>query len=203
LKDNRKAGWILFGIAALECGWVALNLGLSGPAKFFHYLGFTPFVGGTLAGWCLAAIVTALFVPFAARLPSVRANLVRISWLKILALGVAIGAGILEEVIFRRCVMNYLQDQRHCGIVLQILASGFLFGAAHGIWGIMGGSLRAAIGATVATGLLGIALAIVFVVSGRVLAPCIAAHFLINLLAEPGLVLAAVRGEMQQNAFVR
>jgi hypothetical protein len=66
MKDNRKAGWILFGIAALECGWVALNLGLSGPAKFFHYLGFTPSIGGTLAGWFLAAIVTALFVAFAA-----------------------------------------------------------------------------------------------------------------------------------------
>jgi membrane protease YdiL (CAAX protease family) len=50
----------------------------------------------------------------------------------------------------------------------------------------------------VATGMLGVALAIVFVVGGRSLAPCIAAHFLINALIEPGLVLAATRGEMSE-----
>jgi hypothetical protein len=40
------------------------------------------------------------------------------------------------------------------------------------------------------------ALAIVYLVAGRNVAPCVAAHFLINAFIEPGLVLAAVRGEM-------
>ena len=57
-------------------------------------------------------------------------------------------------------------------------------------------SVRAAIGATVATGLLGAALAVMYLAGGRNLVPCIAAHFLINALAEPGVVLAAMRGEM-------
>jgi hypothetical protein len=60
----------------------------------------------------------------------------------------------------------------------------------------MGKSLRAAIGATVATGFLGMMLAVVFLLAGRSLAPCSVAHFVINLLIEPGLVLAATRGEM-------
>ena len=76
------------------------------------------------------------------------------------------------------------------------LASGFAFGLVHGIWGAFRGSVTAAIGATVATGVLGVAPAVVFIASHRVLAPCIVSHLLINALAEPGLVLAAVRGEM-------
>jgi hypothetical protein len=86
------------------------------------------------------------------------------------------------------------------GVALQILASALTFGLAHGIWGAFRGSMAAAIGATLATGALGGALAVVYVVSGRVLAPCVVAHFLINAFAEPGLVLAAVRGEMSGSA---
>ena len=98
--------------------------------------------------------------------------------------------------MFRKWLMNYLQDRHHAGVIVQIIISGLAFGLAHGVWGLMGKSVRAAIGATVATGILGIGLAIIFVVSGRNLAPCIISHFLINLLIEPGLVLAATRGEM-------
>ncbi|MEO8191138.1 MAG: hypothetical protein ABI682_12415 [Acidobacteriota bacterium] len=38
------------------------------------------------------------------------------------------------------------------------------------------------------------------VAAGRSLAPCILSHFTINALAEPGLVLAALRGEMARPA---
>jgi membrane protease YdiL (CAAX protease family) len=174
-----------------------LNLYVNGT-RFFSYLGFAPHIGGTPLGWLLAFVVTGLYVAAAVRLPSVRENLFRISWLKLLGIAVAISAGILEEVVFRRWIMNYMQDRHHAGIVVQIIISGLAFGLAHGVWGLMGKSLRAAIGATIATGILGIGLAIVFVASGRNLAPCIVAHFLINLLIEPGLVLAATRGEMQR-----
>jgi membrane protease YdiL (CAAX protease family) len=64
------------------------------------------------------------------------------------------------------------------------------------VWGLFGRSVRAARGATIATGALGAALAIVYLVAGRSLAPCIVTHFVINALIEPGLVLAACRGEM-------
>ncbi|HWW87976.1 MAG TPA: CPBP family glutamic-type intramembrane protease [Vicinamibacterales bacterium] len=84
------------------------------------------------------------------------------------------------------------------GVGVQVLASALAFGIMNGIWGLFRRSLRAAIGATLATGVLGGALAIVFVASRRVLAPCIVSHFLINAFAEPGLVLPPVRGEMSQ-----
>src|SRR5438270_959397 len=181
MNNERKSAIILALIAAIEGAWVLLNFYVNGP-RFFKYLGFVPNVGGTPLGWVLALIVSALYIAAAARLPSVRQNLFRISWLKLLGIAVAISAGILEEVVFRRWIMNYLQDRHHAWIVVQIMISGLAFGLAHGVWGLMGKSFRAAIGATVATAILGIGLAIVFVASGRNLAPCILAHFFINLL---------------------
>lgn len=165
-------------------------------SRFFIYLGFASGHAGTMIGWVAAGIVTVIYVSLSSRLPSVRAHLFRASALKLLGLLVAVTAGILEEVMFRRWTMNYLQEHGY-GVVAQILGSGLPFGLLHGVWGLFGGSLRAAGGATVATGLLGVMLAIVFVLSGRSLAPCVTAHFAINALIEPGLVLAAVRGEMR------
>lgn len=197
--STRKAAWILAIIAVVEGAWIVMNLSAVG-LRFFAYLGFAPGGAGNLAGWIAAAIVTALYVGYGTRLPSVRAHLLRPSALKLLALLVAITAGILEEVMFRRWIMNYLQ---HHGFnwLLQILGSGLLFGLLHAVWGLFGRSLRAALGATLATGLLGMMLASVFVAAGRSLAPCVVAHFAINALIEPGLVLAATRGEM--NALFR
>lgn len=191
---ERRSGIILGVITALEGGWVLLNLKVSGW-RFIRYLGFAPGMTGDLGGWIAAVLATVIFVAFALRLPSVRENLFRPSFLKLLALALAVASGILEEVMFRRWTMNWLMGQGY-GAVVQVLGAGLLFGVIHGIWGLMGKSLRAAIGATVATGFLGLMLGVVFLLAGRSLAPCIVAHFLINLLIEPGLVLAATRGEM-------
>lgn len=185
-------------IIALEGAWIAMNLGVNGW-RFVTYLGFAEGRAGTLLGWFAAAATVAIFTAFAMRLPSVRANLFRASFLKLLALLLAITSGILEEVMFRRWTMNYVQEHGF-GIVAQVIASGLLFGLLHGVWGLFGGSLRAALGATLATGFLGVMLALVFIASGRSLAPCVVAHFAINGLIEPGLVLAATRGEMNARA---
>lgn len=98
--------------------------------------------------------------------------------------------------MFRRWLMNYLQARGFHSLV-QIIASGLLFGLLHGGWGLLGWNLRAAVRAMAATGILGLIFAVVFVLAGRSLAPCVAAHFLVNLCVEPGLVLAALRGEME------
>lgn len=188
------SAWILAGIAAIEGLWVAINF-VHSPSGFLNYAGFASGRTGTAGGWVLAAMVVGVFVWHSARLPSVRGNLLRPSFLQLLGLAVAVAAGFLEEIIFRKWLMDYLSGE---GIdpVVQVLASGLTFGLAHGIWGLMGRSLRTAVAATVVTGALGTALAIVYIAAGRSVAPCIAAHFLINALVEPGLVLAATRGEM-------
>jgi membrane protease YdiL (CAAX protease family) len=194
MTAERKSGWILGIIVVIEAAWVLMNLDVSGW-RFIRYLGFAPGMTGNLVGWIAAVLTTIIFVGLALRLPSVRENLFRPSFLKLLAIVLAIVAGILEEVMFRRWTMNWLMGHGY-GAVIQVLGAGLLFGVLHGVWGLMGKSFRAAIGATVATGFLGVMLAVVFLLAGRSLAPCIVAHFLINLLIEPGLVLSATRGEM-------
>ena len=196
MSPERKSAFILGGIAVIEGGWVALNFQVNGW-KFVRHLGFAPGLDGTWVGWLSAMLVVVLFVALSLRLPSVRENLLRPSWLKLLAIALAVGAGILEEVMFRRWTMNWLMAHGY-GAIIQVLGAGLLFGAVHFIWGLMGKSVRAATGAMLATGLLGAMLGVVFLLADRSVAPCIAAHFLINVLIEPGLVLAATRGEMGQ-----
>jgi len=200
IRDSsvRKAAWILGAIAALEGGWVLMNLNALGW-RFLWYLGFAPGRSGNLAGWVAAAVTVLIYVGLALRLPSVRKNLFRPSSLKVLALLVAVSAGILEEVMFRRWTMNFLQEHGY-GILSQVLGSGVVFGLLHAVWGLFGGNFRAAAGAMVATGLLGVMLAVVFILAGRSLAPCVAGHFFINSLIEPGIMLAALRGEMSRRS---
>jgi membrane protease YdiL (CAAX protease family) len=117
------------------------------------------------------------------------------AWLKLLGFLVAVAAGFCEEVIFRKWLMDLMRNHGF-HLAVQITASALLFGLAHGVWGLFRGSIRAAAGAVTATSILGFMLAIVYLLSHRIVAPCVLAHFLINLFIEPGLVLAAVRGEM-------
>jgi membrane protease YdiL (CAAX protease family) len=194
ISAEQKSGWILFGIAATEGTWVAMNW-LRNGERFTRYLGFAPGLAGRWKGWVAAAVVTIAFVRVSIRLPSVRQNFLRPSGLKLLGLAVAFAAGILEEVIFRKWIMDYLLGNGF-GSVVQVVAAAVTFGLLHGIWGLFGRSVRIATGATIATGALGAALAIVYLTAGRSLAPCVVTHFVVNALIEPGLVLAACRGEM-------
>jgi hypothetical protein len=197
MSPERKSGIILAAIITLEGTWVAMNWLHSGE-RFIRYLGFASGLAGTILGWMAALLVTFLFVRVSVRFPSVRQNLFRFSSLKALALGVAVTAGILEEVMFRKWIMDHLLA-RGFGSGFQVAMAAISFGLLHGVWGLFGKSLRAAAGATAATAALGALLAIVYLLAGRSLAPCIAAHFVINALIEPGLVLAACRGEMNRN----
>jgi len=193
MTAEKKAALILAGFAITE-GAIVLQGFLSGPERFLADMGFAAGRQGALLGWLLALAVTAAYVAFSYRLPSVRENLIRPSWLKLLALPMALFAGILEEWVFRAMLMNHMANQGE-GVALQILVSGLLFGLAHGIWGIFGKSLIGTLGPIIVTGVLGSLLAVVYIASGRLLMPAIAAHFVIDALIEPGLVLAACRRE--------
>jgi membrane protease YdiL (CAAX protease family) len=193
IPGEKKAAVILAIIALAESSWVFVNA-YPDPSRFLRYTGFLSGHAG-IPGWALGVLVAFVFVLVGSRFPSVRGNLVNLSGLKILALLVAISSGLCEESVFRKFLMDSLQHAGY-GTVVQVLAAGLLFGLAHGVWGIFRGSLSVGIGATIATGTLGAALALVYVASHRVLAPAVVSHFLINVFAEPGLVLAAVRGEM-------
>jgi len=70
----------------------------------------------------------------------------------------------------------------------QVTLSGLAFGIIHLLWGI---KTKIWVNAFISTSLLSFALAIVYLVSERSLAPFIVAHFMITALIEPGLLVAA------------
>jgi CAAX protease family protein len=191
---EKKAAFILAGIAATEGTWLYFNLA-GRAARFWRYTGFLNPAAAGFLGWTVAFAAAALFTWRAAMLPAVRENLLRPSVLKVLGILVAITAGFCEETIFRKWLMDALQT-RGFGLMIQTLTSAITFGLAHGVWGLFRGSIRTFTGAMAAASVLGFMLAVVYITSHRILVPCIVSHFLINLFIEPGLVLAAVRGEM-------
>jgi hypothetical protein len=189
-----KRTWIFMLVALVLYGW-ALDKSIGGVAGFprlMHLLGVDAAKAAPPDGWIAALIVAVTFIVFSMRsYPLIRERVFDFSTMKAVAIVFAFASGILEELWFRRAPMDWAQA-RGWGIVAQILLSAVLFGAVHGVWGIFARNVRVALGSTVATGLLGAALAIVYLLSDRVLAPCIWAHAGINLVIEPWLLLAAM-----------
>lgn len=156
-------------IALSESVWVVWSAHLN-PRRFFHYAGVDKASAPGVLGWISALLVIIGFVHFSRRLPSVRDNLFRLSWLKVLAVLVAVASGFCEEMIFRKWLMDLLQHKGY-GPILQVAGSALAFGLVHAVWGLMRGSLRAGLGAMIATGGLGLALALVYVASHRIVLP--------------------------------
>ena len=191
---ERIAQWILLGAIAGFGTLVLMSL-LTKPQAFIAYLGFaTNHIGSPLA-WLLSAFIVAEYVWGASKIPAVREHMFRRTALKLIAVVAAVMVAVVEEVIFRKWIMDYV-DRRGMGSVFQVLASGVAFGSAHAVWGLLGRSVDAAVHAMVATGILGAALGVVYLVADRSLAPCIVAHFVISALIEPGLMVGGLRGHL-------
>ncbi len=119
--------------------------------------------------------------------------------LKLMALLLAALAGTLEEIAFRKLLMDWLERAGSDAIV-QVLVSGLSFGLMHVVWGGLHRSWANALGSVVATSILGLGLAIVYLLGDRNLAPCIVSHFLVTAFIEPGLLIAAFSGGMRRAA---
>jgi membrane protease YdiL (CAAX protease family) len=80
--------------------------------------------------------------------------------------------------------------------VFQVIISGVAFGLVHASWTLLAKrNFKATLPAILSTSILGIFLAIIYLVGGRNLGPCIFAHVLINIVIEPWLMLSAVSGK--------
>lgn len=162
---------------------------------FLRDLGFFSAHRGTPLAWTLALLVSACYAGFAIRnVPPVARTWAKPTWLKLVVLPAAVAAATVEEAFFRRSVMDAVWHMSGGGM-LQVAASAVAFGVPHSFFGLIKGNLSAAVRASVATGIMGALLAVVYLVGGRSLAPCIVAHFLITFALEPGLLLAAVTRE--------
>jgi hypothetical protein len=189
-----KRAWIFMFVAVALYAWPFsfLPRGTLGWLGLAHFLGYASPAPAPLRGWILAAIVVLLFCGAAMRgYPLIRRHAFDWGSIKLVAIIFALLSGLMEEVWFRYGVMNWAQSHGH-GPIAQVVWSALIFGALHAVWGVVARNWKVATGSMIATGLLGAALALVYLASDRVLAPCIWAHITINLVLEPWLLIAAM-----------
>ncbi len=207
-RATRIVWAFLVGVIVAE-GWAIL---MSFPPNrmflttILHYT-FSP--AGSPIGWTLAASLVIIYAIFSASGSAViRDHMLRPStWgpyaaVCVLAVPMAVISGFFEEAFLRKFLMDWSMVHGQ-GVASQIVISALAFGAVHAIWGVASGNFRAALNAMLVTGALGAALAIIYVVGGRSVAPCVAAHMAINLLLEPWLIIAtATNGWRRARAAV-
>jgi membrane protease YdiL (CAAX protease family) len=164
-------------------------------STFFNNLGFTMATTAPWYSWLLALAVAICYILYTFNvLPIVRELQKEISMFKLLGLFAGFVAGIIEELVFRRWLMD-LAMNHGIGILAQIVISGSLFGFAHISWGGLRKNRMFALKVIFSTTVLGLFLSIVYVIGQRNIGPCIAAHCLISMTIEPWLMLAAVSGK--------
>jgi hypothetical protein len=197
----KRAGICMFVALALYAWpFSLLPRGKLGWLGLAHFLGLGAPHPAPASGWILAGIVVVLFCAGAMQsYPLIQRHVFDWGSIKFIAIIVAFFSGLIEEVWFRYGVMNWAQSHGH-GPIAQVVYSAVIFGGLHVVWGVAARSWRVATGSLIATGLLGAALAIVYLASDRVPAPCIWAHITINLVLEPWLLIAAMTRGLKASA---
>ncbi len=166
-------------------------------------LGFTIETAAPWQAWLLALLVTAGYLAYTFRsVPLVSRMQREVSLFKLVGVLAGLVAGIIEEVFFRRWLMDLLMTAG-LGTVLQVLASALVFGLAHTMWSLFNRNLRFVRGVLLSTTTLGMLLAVAYVVGDRNIGPCIVAHSLISMTIEPWLLLAAISGNWERSSALR
>lgn len=191
---HRAKTALILGPATLTM-FIPLAMALAGyQIPMFQHLGFERGSLATPVSWILAIAVGAGYIIYTLRvLPFVAKMQREISLFKLLGILAAIIGGIVEEVCFRRWLMDILMAGGF-GATVQVVVSGLSFGLAHASWLLFKRDRKFALPAVMSTSILGILLAVIYLLGGRNLGPCIFAHSMINVVVEPWLMLAAVSG---------
>jgi len=197
-NKNDKRGYkatalILGGASTFMLVFILLIIFNNGLATFMNGIGFNQSALEIPLAWVIAAIVTIGYIAFTTfGMSTVKENFFKWDWLKLIGIYAALTSGILEELAFRRLLMDWLYSN-DIGIIIQVIISGVAFGIAHFTWGLIGGSWRIGLASAIATTILGLLLAIIYIVAGRNVLPTIMAHIIINIFLEPWMILHAVR----------
>jgi uncharacterized protein len=202
VNDRRKTAWILGGLSLTMFSPLAMSL-FWRPIPLFQNLGFEKESIAPALAWILATITVIIYVLYTMKaLPLVLAKQKEISLFKLLGILAAVVGGIVEEVFFRRWVMDTLMFIGFSSPI-QVVISGIAFGLAHVGWTLLAKrDLKFSLPAIISTSILGVFLAIIYLVGGRNLGPCIFAHVMINVVIEPWLMLSAVSGKWRAKHVV-
>lgn len=149
-------------------------------------------------GWLVAGAVVVAYASYTLwAVPETRPVARELSWFRSLAVPLALGSGLVEEMFFRHYVMSILQTAGFPAVA-QVLASAALFALVHSVWVLFGANWRTVLPILLSTFGLGVLMALVYLASGRVALPAVVAHAAINLVIEPGLLLSASRAAVAQ-----
>jgi len=194
MTDRKRTALILGTATIFMFSPLAMVLaGFSIP--MFKNLGFTMESAAPPMAWILAAVIAISYVLYTMKvIPMVLAKQKEISLFKFLGILSAIVGGIVEEVFFRRWIMDMLM-MRGAAPILQVIISGIAFGLSHTTWIIAKRDLKFTIPAVLSTSVLGTLLAVTYLAGGRNIGPCIFAHVAINIIIEPWLMLSSVSGK--------
>lgn len=144
--------------------------------------------------WVLAAVIVVAYVAYTFwAVPFVKEHATSFTGLKLLAIPLALVTGTLEELLFRKFLMDWLDGLGAAG-VLQVLAAAVAFGVAHSLWVLFSRDARIIVPVVTATTALGAALGATYLLADRNVLPVIAAHIAINLVIEPWLLLSSING---------
>jgi uncharacterized protein len=189
-SPRRKTALIMLTMSLFMFSPILMHL-LGFRIPMFENLGLSLGTFAPWFAWVLAFLVTIAYVLYTFKvIPFVYKMQREISVFKLVGL-LAIVGGILEEVVFRRWLMDLLLGLG-VGFVFQIIISGVAFGLGHMMWGLFGKDRQFSKGALLATTVFGFSLAIVYLIGNRNVGPCIISHSMINIILEPWLMLAAV-----------
>lgn len=194
-KDEITTGWIL-GILSLILTSVILFWYFSNPQNFIRNgLGIQLEAFSNPIVWIFACFIAIGYILHTVKvIPFVREHLFTFSWLKVIGIWAAVVSSTVEEIVFRKVLMDWLMNLDF-SIIFQVFASAVIFGFAHSAWVFLRGEIKIALPVILATTVLGALLAVLYIVGDRnILAP-IVAHILINLFIEPWLMLSAVSGK--------
>jgi uncharacterized protein len=176
-------GWIATVIALVTVGWHAIltfDAGATNPSWLRQRSGARTFVAGALIGLLLVIALSALQ---ARRSAAIREKMeeafLRLSFIlprtgeeRIWWIFVSLTAGICEEILYRGFLIHYFfAAPFHAGLLLTVIISSVIFGAAHLYQGVAG---------VISTAILGLIFSAVFLTTGTLVVPMIL-HALIDL----------------------
>lgn len=194
-RDRQISIWILLGISSSMSIPIVIWI-VNKPAFFYGKIDISEQALTIPYAWILSVSLAVGYIWHTFKsVPFVRKMQHEFSGLKLIGIWAALASGIIEEIFFRRMLMDWALSMGYGGTV-QVIATAAVFGITHGLWVLLRGDLKIATPVILSTAALGALLGILYIVGERNLLPCIAAHTLINLIIEPWLILSAVSGQM-------
>ena len=141
-RQKYIAGLLLFGMSTFMAVFIIIGI-TNNPTGFINYMGINKTALEIPLSWGVAIFVSICYIIYSARMiPVVRQNLLNFScWFKLLGVYAAFSSGIVEELIFRQMLMNWL-DINGLHVILQIIISALTFGLLHFSWSLFGKNIK-------------------------------------------------------------